>query len=145
MRKRGLAANEEELGHILVGDVARNEDGSRPDTLGFGGWSCGGCVIHARKIAAPEWNAQPQGCMAMTTVDRDEPEWTVMWAELEKRSGDTKAECPDTHETWQYMGTWPCEAGSDVLVHEFRHRHHPQTKQRELVHITASLDFSLRR
>ena len=44
------------------------------------------------------------------------------------------AECPDCGETWQYMGT--VENGSGY-VHEFRHRHHPDTGGRLSARVPA--------
>lgn len=60
--------------------------------------------------------------------------WKSMWAWLSnhpKNAGlaePTVAECPDTGETWQYMGTEKIEPR--VWADCFRHRSHPTTGDR---------------
>jgi hypothetical protein len=48
------------------------------------------------------------------------PAWPAMWEALADATGDY-ADCnPDNGESWQYMGTYDG-------VHQFRHRHRPET------------------
>ena len=42
----------------------------------------------------------------------------------------------ETGEVWQYMGTVK-KTDREVWVHQFRHRHHPQTKRREYHEVEA--------
>lgn len=57
--------------------------------------------------------------MNLKFIERDSPEWKLIWGELEKAFGDTKCECPDTGEVWQYMGSVP---HGYMTEHQFRHR-----------------------
>ena len=71
----------------------------------------------------------------LTFVDRGSDEWLRMWSKLAAMQfgewrGDTRCECPETGETWQYMGTLDG-------VHEFRHRNHPLTGTREHCYLPA--------
>lgn len=62
-------------------------------------------------------------------IERDSPEWNRMWkmlANLPLNNGDTV--CLNQDEVWQYLGTVNGE-------HEFRHRCHPSTNQREYLTI----------
>lgn len=58
---------------------------------------------------------------------KDRAAWFALWDTLERSplGVDRVSRCPETGEIWQYMGT--IEGN-----HEFRHRHHPKTKQREV-------------
>jgi hypothetical protein len=56
----------------------------------------------------------------MFFVEPDTDEWTRMWAELARRTGDAVEE--HNGEVWQYM----C---SENGVHVFRHRDHPTRGQ----------------
>ncbi len=63
-------------------------------------------------------------------VERDSDHWDAMWAWLvaHPSSGGMEAECPETGEVWQYLGT---ERGENGRWHDvFRHRHHPRTGER---------------
>lgn len=71
--------------------------------------------------------------MSFYEVERDSDEWHRMWRELASapiNSGDSVCECTDTHECWQYMGTFKDK-------HSFRHRNHPVTGKREYLEIPA--------
>lgn len=62
-------------------------------------------------------------------VEPGSDEWRALWHALGIRTGgDVEEKCPDTGEVWQYMGTFDGR-------HQFRHRHHPRTKKRELWNI----------
>lgn len=75
-------------------------------------------------------------------VEREEAEWDRMWeslASLGMNQGleqPTVAPHPDSGECWQYMGS--CRSGRGGWRHEFRHRMHPTTNQREYYPIAAS-------
>jgi len=75
---------------------------------------------------------------------KDREVWLNMWGTLERSQlgGDRDCRCPETGEIWQYMGT--IRYGRDWL-HEFRHRHHPTTKQREIFRTKANVRFSEQR
>jgi len=69
-------------------------------------------------------------------------EWARAWNRLSRApinravGTDRKASyCPESGETWQYMGTVLVEDSG--WVHEFRHRHHPVSKQRQVVRVPA--------
>ena len=69
-------------------------------------------------------------------------EWARAWDRLSRASinytvgTDRRAAyCPDSRETWQYMGTVLVEGNG--WVHEFRHRHHPVSKQRQVERVPA--------
>ena len=73
-------------------------------------------------------------------------EWARAWDRLSRASiNDTvgtdrrAAYCRDSRETWQYMGTMLVNGGPDdgKWLHEFRHRHHPVSKKREVVQVPA--------
>jgi hypothetical protein len=53
-------------------------------------------------------------------VRRDTPGWDRIWSVIQERYGDTVAECSETGETWQYMGSYSEEGRP--WFHEFRHR-----------------------
>ena len=73
-------------------------------------------------------------------VMEKDPEWERMWQSLgalkmnRSMPDPTVCFCNDTAEAWQYMGSYRLPR-SRHWVHEFRHRHHPQTKDREYVRI----------
>lgn len=65
--------------------------------------------------------------------------WNAAWQGLadfrlnQGLSDPYSAECPTTRECWQYMGS---EVASNGLqIHTFRHRHHPNTREREAVQV----------
>lgn len=72
-------------------------------------------------------------------------EWARAWDKLEKDPINyavgtyrKAAACPDSGETWQYMGTVLIKQdGGMDWVHEFRHRHHPVSKQRQVVRVSV--------
>ena len=90
-------------------------------------------------------------------LDHAAPEWSAAWTALAARTGDADmaAECPDTGEAWQYMGTvWveepiplalplgsPPYIGGRGWYHEFRHRHHPKTQARRYERVRASDNY----
>ena len=78
----------------------------------------------------------------------DALEWAHMWRRLgaDERmnfprydlvGGPTVAQCPDTGETWQYMGSVQYLPKTPWL-HEFRHRWHPVLQRREYRRYKAS-------
>lgn len=75
------------------------------------------------------------------TVDRDFREFDRMWEELAKDPLNIGLAVPaeayneECNEAWQYMGTVLQQGGR--WVHQFRHRCHPITQQRELRNIEA--------
>ena len=67
----------------------------------------------------------------------DREAWFALWDTLERSplGGNRVSRCPETGEIWQYVGT--IRYGLQWL-HEFRHRHHPTTKQREVFRTQAN-------
>ena len=66
-------------------------------------------------------------------------EWDRAWRQMGEHyhaPGETVFEDTDTGECLQYMGTYLMAAG---WTHEFRHRRHPLTGRREVVHLGASV------
>lgn len=77
----------------------------------------------------------------------DEPEeWAYAWAQLTTTPPTDKEEvCLDCYEVWHYMGSvlhWSTTGAT--ILHEFRHRHHPRTKERCYEQIPASAAFQRR-
>ena len=74
-------------------------------------------------------------------VSRDTAEWDYMWDRLAAHYSNIGQEqptvCynPEYGEVWQYMGT---VRQAHLLFHEFRHRMHPASGQREYLRIQAS-------
>ena len=70
-------------------------------------------------------------------VERDSEEWNAMWRALASKplnAGLADPVCAldeSTGERWQYMGTYDG-------WHEFRHRQHPRTQQREYLKIEST-------
>ena len=68
--------------------------------------------------------------------------WSAAWQGLadfrlnEGLADPYTAECPITHECWQYMDSQ--SLGNGLQIHTFRHRHHPNTKERELVEVRTN-------
>jgi len=67
-------------------------------------------------------------------TSRESEHWDAMWAWLAAHPYNaglerpTVAECPETGEAWQYMGT---ERDENGRWHDcFRHRHHPTHRRR---------------
>ena len=75
--------------------------------------------------------------------ERGSKTWDRMWDRLfsiaeRKNLGLPHIQtCPNTGETWQYMGSDPEFAGKAGWydVHVFRHRNHPKTRKREVIRI----------
>lgn len=88
---------------------------------------------------------QPQHPLPIT--EHDEPEeWAYAWDRLSTTSPDDKQEaCPHCCEVWHYMGSVlrPATKGATIL-HQFRHGHHPHTKNRRIELIPASPAFQRR-
>jgi hypothetical protein len=78
----------------------------------------------------------------LAAVQRDTAEWDYMWERLGQHSLNQDQERPtsclhqDSHEVWQYMGSAYADGR---WSHQFRHRFHPATGQREYVNVPASL------
>lgn len=71
----------------------------------------------------------------------DEPELQRAWEILaHQEQSDTLAE--HAGEVWQYMGT-TYNSARQAWTHEFRHRHHPRTGEREYRCIPAILALTL--
>jgi len=70
------------------------------------------------------------------TIVTDGKEWKYAWGELSKQKinigQEDPFECECEGEFWQYIDSGIVNG---VLVHEFRHRHHPVTLQREYIRI----------
>jgi hypothetical protein len=69
--------------------------------------------------------------------DEYERVWAAL-AALAENNGDRLCQCPESGETWQYMGT---QLESDGWKHCFRHRYHPATRQREYRMIGANIEI----
>ena len=79
-------------------------------------------------------------------VKQSEPEWEIMWDALAKASGDEDraARDPVSGEAWQYMCSFRPQ-GTKKWQHEFRHRCHPKTQQRWVLHIEATPGWTYRK
>jgi hypothetical protein len=78
--------------------------------------------------------------MEATMVIPESAEWHFMWGMLAVHHLNvdnvkpTLCLCPETNEGWQYMGTYEGR-------HEFRHRYHPVTQQREYIAVPVSPSY----
>ena len=94
-------------------------------------------AAHREAIATTVPAATPDG-PAMVFIGQNNAEWGIMWQKLGEHPLNkgirrpSEAYSPSSGESWQYMGTIGGE------MHQFRHRCHPSTKQREYVHIPVS-------
>jgi hypothetical protein len=81
----------------------------------------------------------------LRAVQRDTAEWDYMWELLglhpinRGRASPTVCFNGECSEVWQYMGS--AEVGG-VWAHQFRHRMHPGTGQRECLDVPATLAFA---
>lgn len=69
-------------------------------------------------------------------------EWRDAWRQMGAHyhaPGETVFEDQETGECLQYMGTYLMAGG---WTHEFRHRCHPLTGRREVVHLGASVQLA---
>jgi hypothetical protein len=79
--------------------------------------------------------------MDMVIVKRNSAEWEYMWNWLSKHPINEGIENPtlawnsEYAEGWQYMGSYKKD---DNIIHEFRHRVHPRTKDRMYLKLNAS-------
>jgi hypothetical protein len=78
--------------------------------------------------------------------DEEPEEWAYAWDHLSTTTPDDKSEaCPHCMEVWHYMGSIlrPTPNGATIL-HQFRHGHHPHTRNRRYELIPASPAFQRR-
>lgn len=77
--------------------------------------------------------------MKLFSVKRDTPEWDYMWQELAKHPINKGIKEPTVSyndgELWEYMGSYVFDKKNSI--HEFRHRCHPKTEEREYIKITS--------
>ena len=81
--------------------------------------------------------------MEFALIERDSPEWEYMWKWLAEhpinKSLDEPSVALNDGEAWQYIGSYK---QGEKVVHEFRHRFHPVTKEKKLLSVSASKDFT---
>lgn len=98
-------------------------------------------------IAERPGSSPPQPLQPLSLSEADDPEeWAFAWDHLSTTTSDDKAEkCPHCAEVWEYMGSVlrPATTGATIL-HQFRHRHHPHTRNRRYELIPASPAFQRR-
>ncbi len=80
----------------------------------------------------------------MHVIEQDK-EYDYMWDKLAKhplnRDDEIPHMCENGGETWQYMGTYETDL---KISHQFRHRRHPKTSDRQYIYIEASKVFKYR-
>jgi hypothetical protein len=70
--------------------------------------------------------------------DKSDPaEWKTAWDKLAERYGSYDCCDPQTHEMWQYMGSWD-DATTGKWFHNFRHRSLPPSQARVYWNAEAS-------
>lgn len=76
----------------------------------------------------------------MIIVKRESPEWDYMWEWVSQHPINEGLEDSSTAlnegEAWQYMGSFK---QGDKVIHEFRHRFHPKTQQREYLKLFGNV------
>jgi hypothetical protein len=83
--------------------------------------------------------------MEMIIIEPQSPEWDYMWNWLanhplnENTLDKSLAYNEESGEAWQYMGSF---RQNKQVVHEFRHRHHPESNKRELLKVKGSENLS---
>jgi hypothetical protein len=77
--------------------------------------------------------------MDMIIIKKDSNEWNHMWewvaAHPLNEGLDNTSLAMNDGEGWQYMGSFRQE---DRVIHEFRHRNHPRTQQREFIKLLTT-------
>lgn len=98
-------------------------------------------------IAGPPAPLPPRALQAFVLSEaNDAEEWAFAWDHLSTTTPDDKAErCSHCDEVWEYMGSVlrPATTGATIL-HQFRHRHHPHTRNQRYELIPASPAFHRR-
>ena len=81
--------------------------------------------------------------MELILIEPDSPEWNYMWNWLEKHPLNEGIEDPsialNEGQTWQYMGSYKQDTR---VLHTFRHRIHPTTKEIQNLTLEASKDLT---
>ena len=81
--------------------------------------------------------------MKLILIKIDSPEWDFMWNWLENHPLNKGLENPTSAtndgENWRYMGSFK---QGERVIHEFRHRNHPVTNQRQDVKVEASKELT---
>lgn len=83
--------------------------------------------------------------MEMVLIKPNSNEWEFMWEWVANHpinkdiENPSVALNPENNECWQYMGSY---AYNNITIHEFRHRAHPTTEQREYLKLYASENFN---
>lgn len=92
----------------------------------------GGRRRRSRKVLEPE---------AFGFVTMGGVEWKRAWRQLVDLTGDVDrmARDPESGEVWQYLCSFLREG---QWLHEFRHRWHPRTRDRWVVHLPATAEWS---
>lgn len=77
--------------------------------------------------------------MELIVIKKDSPEWEYMWNWLADHPYNKELAEPmialNENEAWQYMGSFKLK---ERIIHEFRHRNHPITKDVLELKVTAS-------
>lgn len=96
-------------------------------------------------IEIPVAYDRPQHPLPITEFDEPD-EWAYAWDRLTTTPPSDKQEvCSHCSEVWHYLGSVlrPSTTGATIL-HQFRHGHHPRTKNRRYELIPASPAFQRR-
>jgi len=93
-------------------------------------------------FAGPPAPSPPQTPPIHLSEAEEPEEWAFVWDHLSTTIAEDKAErCPHCSEVWEYMGSVLTGA---TILHQFRHRHHPHTRNRRYELIPASPAFQRR-
>jgi hypothetical protein len=82
--------------------------------------------------------------MELVLIKPESNEWNYMWDwlashPLNKDLSDPSTAMSEDQEVWQYMGSF---RQNNQTIHEFRHRNHPVTKQREYLKVMCTQTMS---
>jgi hypothetical protein len=82
--------------------------------------------------------------MEMVLIKPESREWNYMWDWVATHPLNEGLEEPSTatsedSEVWQYMGSF---RQNNLTIHEFRHRNHPVTNNREYLKVKCSEDMT---
>ena len=77
--------------------------------------------------------------------DTDADEWAYAWDRVTRSPDDREETCPDCGEVWHYICSVVETIGRRAtILHHFRHRHHPHTRNCRYELIPASAAYRRR-
>lgn len=82
--------------------------------------------------------------MEMVLIKPESREWNYMWDwvanhPLNEGLTEPSTAISEDGEVWQYMGSF---RQNNLTIHEFRHRYHPVTNNREYLKVKCSEDIT---